>query len=134
MCSKKMISIHNKYNSSVMASMNVKKKNVSRWGIYKIKKKLSKENFLIDDVIEKPSVKLAPSNKAVIGRYILPKKIFSKLKNQKKGQGGEFHITDAIQSLIYDNNKFVGHNFAGNYLDCGSMKGYIKSSIKIAKK
>ena len=133
-CSKKIISVHKKYNSSVMASMNVKKKNVSRWGIFKIKKKLSKENFLIDDVIEKPPVKLAPSNKAVIGRYILPKKIFSKLKNQKKGQGGELHITDAIQSLIYDNNKFVGHNFAGNYLDCGSMKGYIKSSIKIAKK
>tara|TARA_B100000029_G_scaffold498236_1_gene566773 strand:+ start:875 stop:1690 length:816 start_codon:yes stop_codon:yes gene_type:complete len=132
-CSKKMISVHKKYKSSVMASMNVNKKNVSRWGIFKVKHKLSKDNFLISDVIEKPTTNNAPSNKAVIGRYILPKKIFSKLKNQKKGKGGEIHITDAIKSLISNNNKFVGHNFAGNYLDCGTMNGYINSSIKISK-
>ncbi len=132
-CSKKMISIHKKYKSSVMASMNVGKKNVSRWGIYKIKKKLPNNNFIINGVIEKPSIKKAPSNKAVIGRYILPKKIFSKLKSQKKGKGGEIHITDAIQSLINSNYKFVGHNFAGKYLDCGTMNGYIKSSTIISK-
>ena len=132
-CSKNMISIHKKYAASVMASMNVKKKDVTRWGIYKVKKKINDKNFLIDGVIEKPSINKAPSNKAVIGRYILPKKIFTKLKKQKKGKGGEIHITDAIQSLILENNKFVGHNFAGKYLDCGTMKGYIRSSIKISK-
>ena len=61
-----------------MASMNVNKKTVSRWGIYKLKKKIDKNNFLIEDVIEKPSIKEAPSNKAVIGRYILPRKIFER--------------------------------------------------------
>ena len=132
-CSKKMISIHKKYNSSVMASMKVNKKNVSRWGIYDIKKKLPNNNFLIKNVTEKPSNKIAPSNKAIIGRYILPKKIFKKLNKQKKGKGGEVHITDAIQSLILNNNKFIGHNFAGKYLDCGTMKGYIKSSLEISK-
>ena len=71
-CSKSMIKIHKKYNASVMASMNVKKNNVSRWGIYKLKKKINKNNYFISDVIEKPSIKKAPSNKAVIGRYILP--------------------------------------------------------------
>ena len=132
-CSKDMISIYKKYTASVMASMNVKKKDVTRWGIYKVKKKINDKNFLIDGVIEKPSINKAPSNKAVIGRYILPKKIFTKLKKQKKGKGDEIHITDAIQSLILENNKFVGHNFAGKYLDCGTMKGYIRSSIKISK-
>ena len=73
------------------------------------------------------------SNNAVVGRYILPKTIFNHLKNQKKGKGGEVHITDAIQSLIFNNNKFVGHNFAGKYLDCGTLKGYIDSSNKISK-
>ena len=92
-----------------------------------------KNNFLISDVVEKPSILKAPSNKAVIGRYILPKKIFNKLKNQKKGKSGEIHITDAIRSLILDNNKFVGHNFAGKYLDCGTMQGYINSSSKVSK-
>ena len=132
-CSKSMINIHKRYKSSVMASMNVNKKTVSRWGIFRLSKKLNKKNYLIKDVIEKPSISSAPSNKAVIGRYILPKKIFSKLSKQKPGKGGEIHITDAIQSLIYEKNKFVAHTFSGKYLDCGSMNGYIKSTLEIAK-
>jgi UTP--glucose-1-phosphate uridylyltransferase len=132
-CSKSMIGIHKKYNTSVMASMNVNKNTVSRWGIYKLDKKIDSNNYFIKDVIEKPSLKKAPSNKAVIGRYILPKTIFKKLSNQKPGKGGEIHITDAIQSLIKDNKKFIAHNFSGEYLDCGTMHGYIKSSIRIAK-
>ena len=132
-CSKSMINIHKRYKSSVMASMNVNKKTVSRWGIFELSKKLNKKNYLIKNVIEKPSITTAPSNKAVIGRYILPKKIFSKLSKQRPGIGGEIHITDAIQSLIYENNKFVAHIFSGKYLDCGSMNGYIKSTLEIAK-
>ncbi len=132
-CSKSMIAIHKKYKSSVMASMKVNKKNVSRWGIYNIKKKLNNKNFLIQSVVEKPSMKLAPSNNAVIGRYILPKTIFKKLVNLKPSKGGEIHITDAIQSLINDNDKFIGHNFSGKYLDCGTMQGYINSTLEIAK-
>ena len=132
-CSKSMIKIHKKYKSSVMASMNVNKNSVKRWGIYKFNKRLDKNNFLIEDVIEKPSINNAPSNKAVIGRYILPKKIFSKLSKQKPGKGGEIHITDAIQSLIKDDEKFIAHNFMGKYLDCGTMNGYIKSTLEISK-
>ena len=132
-CSKSMIRVHNKYKMSVMASMNVSKKTVSRWGIYRLNKKIDKKNYLINDVVEKPSIKNAPSTKAVIGRYILPKNIFSKLSKQKPGKGGEIHITDAIQSLINENYKFLAHNFSGKYLDCGSMHGYIKSSMEISK-
>ncbi len=132
-CTKSMISVHKKYKSSVMASMNVNSKNVSRWGIYNVKKKINKQNFIIQDVVEKPSPINAPSNKAVIGRYILPKTIFNSLSKQKSGKGGEIHITDAIQSLIKNNQMFIGHNFSGKYLDCGTMKGYINSSLEISK-
>ncbi len=132
-CSKSMINVHKKFNSSVMASMNVNKKTVSRWGIFKLNKRLDKKNYLIDDVVEKPSINKAPSNKAVIGRYILPRDIFLKLEKQKPGKGGEIHITDAIQSLIKEKNKFIAHSFSGKYLDCGSMPGYIKSSKEISK-
>ena len=132
-CSKSMIKVHNKYKSSVMASMSIKKENASRWGIYRLKKKLSKLDYLISDVIEKPSVKDAPSNKAVIGRYILPKSIFKKLSKLKPGKNGEIHITDAIQLLINDKRKFVAHNFQGKYLDCGTISGYINSNIEINK-
>jgi UTP--glucose-1-phosphate uridylyltransferase len=131
-CSMDLIKIHKKYKASVIASKKVHRSNVSRWGIFDIKK-ISNSNFYIKDVIEKPSIKDAPSNHAVIGRYILPKKIFKILKNQKPGQNGEIHITDAIRTLILLNNKFIGHNFAGKYLDCGSMKGYIESSFEISK-
>ena len=131
-CSKTMINLHKKYKSSVIASKKVKKKDVSRWGIFKLKK-LSKNNFLIKDVIEKPNVKSAPSNYAVIGRYILPAKIFKILKKQKPGQNGENHITDAINELINQNNKFIGHVFAGKYLDCGTMQGYVNSFTELSK-
>ena len=69
----------------------------------------------------------------MIGRYILPSKIFSKLLKLKPGKGGEIHITDAIQSLIHQDNNFIAHNFSGKYLDCGSMNGYIKSTFEIGK-
>ncbi|MDB4279940.1 sugar phosphate nucleotidyltransferase [bacterium] len=133
-CSKSMITIHNRYKTSVMASMKVDKKTVSRWGIYDISKMIDKKNFLINSVIEKPKSNEAPSNNAVIGRYILPKLIFKKILKLKPGKGGEIHITDAIQSLINDNHKFIGHNFSGKYLDCGTMEGYINSTLEIAKK
>ena len=131
-CSLEMIKIHNQYNASVIASKKINKKDVSRWGIFKVKK-FKKKNFIIKDVIEKPSVKEAPSNNAVIGRYILPKKIFDILKTQKPGTNGEIHITDAIKTLINEKNKFIGHTFSGKYLDCGTLKGYVNSSLEISK-
>ena len=128
-----MIRTHKKYKASVMASMKVNKKNVSRWGIFKLNKKLNKTDYVIDGVVEKPSVKNAPSNNAVIGRYILPRTIFKKIKSLKPVKGSEIHITDAIQELINNKEKFVAHNFEGKYLDCGTMNGYINSSKVIGK-
>ena len=131
-CSASLLKLHNRYKSSIIASKKVNKSDVSRWGIFNIKK-INKNDFVIKDVVEKPTIKSAPSNYAVIGRYILPKKIFKILQNQKPGKNGEIHITDAIRTLIHKKNKFIGHLFAGKYLDCGSMKGYIKSSLEISK-
>ena len=116
-----------------MASMRVNMKTVTRWGIYSKKKNLDKYNFIINDVVEKPNIKSAPSNNAVIGRYILPKKIFKKLKNEKKGKSDEIHITDSIRKLINEGEKFIGHTFKGKYLDCGTINGYIHSGIQIFK-
>ncbi len=132
-CSKSMIKIHNKYKSSVMASMKVNKNSVDRWGIYSSKKKIDKNNFLISDVVEKPSFKKAPSNNAVIGRYILSKEIFKILKKQSNGKNGEIHITDAIRKMIKNDSKFIAHKFQGKYLDCGTMNGYINSTKEILK-
>ena len=131
-CSKEMINLHKKTKSSIIATKKVQKKTVSRWGILSVTNK-KKNYFQINDVVEKPSVKKAPSNFAIIGRYILPKKIFKEIKKLKPGQGGEIHITDAIRNLIYKDNKFYGNIFKGRYLDCGTINGYINSCIEIYK-
>ena len=131
-CSKEMIKIYKEKKSSVIATKKVNPKSVSRWGILSLKNK-KKTSFEIDNVIEKPSIRNAPSNYAIIGRYILPKKIMNILKKQKTGQGGEIHITDAIKSLIYKGEKFYGNIFRGKYLDCGTLNGYIQSSIEITR-
>ena len=131
-CSKEMIRLHKKINGSIIATKRVERKTVSRWGILSIKNK-KKRYFQIKDVVEKPSIKKAPSNFAIIGRYILPTKIFGEIKKLKPGQGGEIHITDAIRSLIKKENKFYGNIFTGKYLDCGTLSGYINSGIQISK-
>ena len=131
-CSKEMIALHKKTNASVIATKKVKKKTVSRWGILGFKNR-SKNSFIINNVIEKPKLNEAPSNYAIIGRYILPKKILSVLKSQGKGKGDEIHITDAIKTLVNRNEKFYGNIFKGEYIDCGTLDGFIKSGIAISK-
>jgi len=131
-CTKEMINLHNRTNGSVISTKKVNKKDVSRYGILSIKNK-KKNYFQIKDVVEKPKVNKSPSNYAVIGRYILPRKILLKLKNLKPGQGGEIHITDAIKQLIDNGEKFYANIFKGKYLDCGTLGGYIKSGIEISK-
>jgi len=132
-CSKEMIALHKKTKGgSIIATKTVIKNSVSRWGILSLSKKYPKY-FKVNDVVEKPSQKNAPSNFAIIGRYILPKKIMKNLKKLKPGQGGEIHITDAIKELIYDKEPFYGNIFSGKYLDCGTMEGYIESNKIMAK-
>ena len=131
-CSKEMISLHKKTKGSIIATRKVERRTVSRWGILGVKDK-KKHSFSINEVIEKPKLKEAPSNYAIIGRYILPKKILSVLKNQKKGKGGEIHITDAIKTLIERGEKFYGNIFRGKYLDSGTLESYIKSNLIISK-
>jgi len=132
-CTKEMVTLHNKMKSPIIATKKVERKNVSRWGILKIKNK-KKNYFEISDVVEKPNIKLAPSNYAIIGRYILPTNIMNELGKTKPGKGNEIHITDAIKNLILKGNKFYGNIFKGEYLDCGTMAGYIDSSTSIGKK
>ncbi len=131
-CTKEMIALYNKKKGSIIATKTVSKNEVSRYGILSLKNK-KKNYFTIKDVIEKPSLKTAPSNYAIIGRYILPKIIMSKLKKLKPGKGGEIHITDAIKKLIEEGEKFYGNIFKGKYLDCGTINGYISSGIQISK-
>ena len=84
--------------------------------------------------VDKDQKKIDLLNKCIVPIYEPGlEEILKKNFKQKSGKGGEIHITDAIQKLISENNKFIAHNFSGKYLDCGSMNGYINSTLEISK-
>ena len=128
-CSKELITINKKNQSSVLALKQVSKKEVKRYGIAGFS---NKKKFRINKMIEKPSITNAPSRYAIIGRYLLSKSIFKFLKKQKRGKLGEIQITDAMNEMLLKES-FYGCKFKGKYLDCGTINGYIKSFIEINK-
>ena len=128
-CSKELITINKKNQSSVLALKQVSKKEVKRYGIAGFS---NKKKFKINKMIEKPSTTNAPSSHAIIGRYLLNKSIFKFLKKQKKGKLGEIQITDAMNAML-SKECFYGCEFKGKYLDCGTINGYIKSFVEINK-
>ena len=131
-CTKEMLNLHKIKKCSIIATKTVNKKEVSRWGILSAKNK-KKNFFQITNVIEKPTVSKSPSNYAIIGRYILSSKIFDEIQKLNPGKGEEIHITDAMKNLIIKGENFFASIFSGKYLDCGTLKGYIKSGIEISK-
>ena len=128
-CSKELITINKKNQSSVLALKQVSKKEVKRYGVAGFS---NKKTFKINKMIEKPSIINAPSRYAIIGRYLLNKSIFKFLKKQKKGKLGEIQITDAMNEML-SKESFYGCEFKGKYLDCGTINGYIKSFVEINK-
>ena len=131
-CTKEMINLHNKTKGSIIATKRVDKKTISRWGILSIKNK-KKNYFQINDVIEKPSIKKAPSNYAIIGRYILTPDIFDILKDIKPSSNGEIQITDALL-IQAKKGKVIAYKFKGRRFDCGRINGYLEATNYFAKK
>ncbi|OYU17246.1 MAG: UTP--glucose-1-phosphate uridylyltransferase, partial [Rhodobacteraceae bacterium PARR1] len=83
-------------------------------------------------IVEKPKPGTAPSNLAVIGRYILQPTIFGHLSAQSKGAGGEIQLTDAIAAEIMDGAQVFAHRFSGTRFDCGSKQGFLQATVSYA--
>ena len=134
-CIKQLMDVYQKYEScsSVIAVEEVKNKNVSKYGIIKIKGKeidLDKSVYRIEDIIEKPSLEEAPSNIGTVGRYILTPEIFPCIKEIPPGKGNEIQLTDAIRMLIRKEKKEVyAYKFKGKRYDAGDKLGYVKAII-----
>ena len=130
---KQLINIHSKTcGGSVIGLEKVKKKDVSKYGVIKIKKKMS--NFYsISNLVEKPKIKDAPSNLTIVGRYILNQKIFQDLSSQKRGFGGEIQLTDSLLNLV-DTPGLFGVEFDGNRYDCGNKLGFIEANLNFGLK
>ena len=93
----------------------------------------SNNTYQVTDMVEKPEEKNAPSNMAIIGRYILTPDIFNILKNIKPDKSGEIQITDALKNQA-KRSKVIAYKFKGKHFDCGSIKGYIEATNHFANK
>jgi len=123
--------IENYTSGNMLAVMEVKKTEVSSYGIITPGKNSPNNIIDIVNLIEKPSVQSAPSNLAVVGRYIIEPSIFDVLENQNKDSNNEIQLTDAIASRI-GKSICTGYKFSGERFDCGSKLGFIKANIKFS--
>jgi len=123
-----IIEVYNKYQCSVVAIEEVPMNQTNKYGII-AGNLLDKSNntYQVTDMVEKPEENDAPSNMAIIGRYILTPDIFNILKNVKPDKSGEIQITDALK-IQAKQNKVIAYKFKGRRFDCGSVKGYIEAT------
>ena len=114
-----------KYGKQVLALEQIPKEDIYKFGVVDTESSEGSISHL-KGIVEKPAVEDAPSNLAVVGRYLFNKSIFAHIDNDNVGKNGEIQITDAILSNI---NDFVGYEFEGERFDCGSKFGYLKANI-----
>ncbi|MDT2813646.1 UTP--glucose-1-phosphate uridylyltransferase GalU [Vagococcus carniphilus] len=126
---KQLIDNYDRTDSSTIAVMEVPKEDVSKYGIIAPGQEVEKGLFSVNNFVEKPAVEDAPSNMAIIGRYLLTPQIFDILANQKPGAGNEIQLTDAIDTLNKTQRVFA-HNFTGTRYDVGDKYGFMKTSIE----
>ena len=122
--------IKNYTSGNMVAIMEVDKQKVSSYGIVKVDKS-DKDLMQINQMVEKPSVENAPSNLAIIGRYILDHKIFDVLEKQERGTSQEIQLTDAISSQL-DRVPCLGYIIKNERFDCGSKLGFLQANISFA--
>jgi UTP--glucose-1-phosphate uridylyltransferase len=131
-CLAQLLDVYRKYRGTVLALEQVPMENISSYGCVKANQ-LSEQVFEVLDMVEKPKREEAPSNLAIIGRYILTPDIFPILAKQKPGKGGEIQLTDAIRQLLQEEAVY-GCRFEGIRHDCGDKLGFLKATVDMALK
>lgn len=131
-CLSQLLEVHSKYRGSVLALEQVPMENISSYGCVKANH-ISDRVYEVTDMVEKPKPEAAPSDLAIIGRYILTPEIFPILQNQEPGKGGEIQLTDAILKLSKD-QAIYGCRFEGTRHDCGDKLGFLKATVDLALK
>ena len=121
-----MVKLYEQHNCSIVAIEEVPREETHRYGVIAGEEE-SAGIFRVSDMVEKPSVDVAPSNLAIIGRYILTPDIFSILKNTPAGKNNELQITDALRAQARDGN-VIGYKFKGRRFDCGSIEGFMEAT------
>lgn len=129
-CLKQLMDCYNEYNTSILGVQTVDAKDVDKYGIIKgihIEGRVHK----VRGLIEKPAIEEAPSNIAILGRYIITPQIFKILEETKPGRGGEIQLTDALSKLI-DEEAIYAYEFEGTRYDVGDKLGFLKATVEYA--
>lgn len=134
-CIRQMIEVHKRYKASVVAIMEVPKADTRRYGIIQGPPIAGTRGRVFDvkKMVEKPAVAKAPSNLAIIGRYILTPAIFEALEETGIGSGGEVQLTDGLSRLLR-HERVLAYRFEGKRYDAGEKLGFLQATVEIALK
>lgn len=121
-----MVKLYKQFRCSIVAVMEVPASEVDKYGVI-VGTELSKGLYRVESMVEKPSIDEAPSNLAVIGRYILTPDIFDILRATPPGKNGEVQITDALNTQAAD-GCVMAYKFQGRRFDCGSVPGFVEAT------
>ena len=129
---RQMVETYDYYRCSVLGVQDVPRAETKSYGIVAAKP-LAERVEQISAIVEKPKPEEAPSTLAVVGRYVLTPRIFHHLENVKPGSGGEIQLTDAIASLLAE-EQVLAYRYDGVRYDCGSKLGYLQASVELGLK
>lgn len=123
-----MMEAHAETGGNMVAAMEVPQSKTSSYGVLDLREDMGSV-VSVKGMVEKPAVEEAPSNLAVIGRYILTPDIMRNLNKAKSGSGGEIQLTDAIAQEITNSDNVYGYRFRGQRYDCGSKAGFLQATV-----
>ncbi len=127
-CLQQMVEAYEETSGSMVAAMEVPPEKASAYGVLDIKEDMG-SMVSVSGMVEKPDADKAPSNLAVIGRYILSPKVLQNLQRIKSGAGGELQLTDAIALELEEGRDVYGYRFRGQRFDCGSKAGFLQATV-----
>jgi UTP--glucose-1-phosphate uridylyltransferase len=129
---KQMMAVYERYPSTILAIQKIPKSQTPHYGIIDAKK-IEDGIYLVKDLVEKPSPDEAPSNLAIIGRYILTPEIFGELERTRPGKGGEIQLTDGLR-LLMERQPIYAYEFKGIRHDAGDKLGFLKATVEFGLK
>ena len=129
-CLKQMIEAYTKHKTSILGVQKVSDKDVDKYGIVD-GQQVEDRLYTVKDLVEKPSMEEAPSNVAILGRYIINPAIFEILENTKPGKGGEIQLTDGLKELS-KREEMYAYNFEGRRYDVGDKQGFLEATVEYA--
>jgi UTP--glucose-1-phosphate uridylyltransferase len=130
-CLQQMVEAYDETGGNIVATMEVPPEKASSYGVLDVHKDMG-QLVKVKGLVEKPPADQAPSNLAVIGRYILNPSVLRSLDQMKLGSGGEIQLTDAVANEVLDEPGVYGYRFQGQRFDCGSKSGFLQATVAFA--